>query len=558
MSNNIQIKIRNFKCFSEAEQGFNSIRPFNIIIGKNNAGKSSLIELIEQIIEPKSNFYETGKAKQPEIIIQIALSEHSIRRVFDEGTKGGSIPKTDYNNHYAYGKDWIGTGIKYSLLKDGTKALIGFEKDFLIAKDMGNQLIRHIQNPLMHKNFKRISSERDVIPESESYPPNLTSKGEGATNFIQIFINRSEFESRVVEKQLLREINKVLNPEINFTNISIQKHGGGLWEIYFESKVEDRIPLSKMGSGVKTILLVLINLHLIPILEKKEKSEYVFAFEELENNLHPSLQRKLFSYIREYAENTNALFFLTTHSNVVIDLFANDDQCQILHVKNGLDSVTTVDDVTNYTESKKVLEDLDIRASDLLQSNGVIWVEGPSDRVYINRWLELFEPRLKEGVHYSIMFYGGRLLKRVHFLPDFLEQELIPILRINQNAYVVIDRDGRNVTAALNETKLRIQKEIGKESCWITLGREIENYLPKSVIEKWLKEKHKVKTELIINKFEKFEDSISNVSKIKYDQNKVKYSNEISKLIGEDNLGVLDLRTKIEQIVIHIKRWNRM
>ena len=33
-----------------------------------------------------------------------------------------------------------------------------------------------------------------------------------------------------------------------------------------------------------------------------------------------------------------------------------------------------------------MLNDLDVRASDLLQSNGIIWVEGPSDRIYIKRW----------------------------------------------------------------------------------------------------------------------------------------------------------------------------
>ena len=33
----------------------------------------------------------------------------------------------------------------------------------------------------------------------------------------------------------------------------------------------------------------------------------------------------------------------------------------------------------------EVLSNLGIRASELLQSNGVIWVEGPSDRVYIKR-----------------------------------------------------------------------------------------------------------------------------------------------------------------------------
>ncbi len=40
------IKIANYKCFDNPI-GFNEIRPINVIIGKNNIGKSSLIDMIE-------------------------------------------------------------------------------------------------------------------------------------------------------------------------------------------------------------------------------------------------------------------------------------------------------------------------------------------------------------------------------------------------------------------------------------------------------------------------------------------------------------------------------
>ena len=49
------VKIRNYKCFAGEAQGFESIKPINLIIGKNNSGKSSLLELIENAIayDPK-------------------------------------------------------------------------------------------------------------------------------------------------------------------------------------------------------------------------------------------------------------------------------------------------------------------------------------------------------------------------------------------------------------------------------------------------------------------------------------------------------------------------
>lgn len=50
-----------------------------------------------------------------------------------------------------------------------------------------------------------------------------------------------------------------------------------------------------------------------------------------------------------------------------------------------------------------VCADLGYRPSDLLQANAIIWVEGPSDRIYINHWLDQQAPDLVEGIDYSIM-----------------------------------------------------------------------------------------------------------------------------------------------------------
>ena len=60
--------------------------------------------------------------------------------------------------------------------------------------------------------------------------------------------------------------------------------------------------MSRMGSGLKTIILVLLNLLVIPELDEYKDKKMVYGFEELENNLHPAMQRKLFEYIYEFAK----------------------------------------------------------------------------------------------------------------------------------------------------------------------------------------------------------------------------------------------------------------
>ena len=55
--------------------------------------------------------------------------------------------------------------------------------------------------------------------------------------------------------------------------------------------------------------MVLVYTILIPSVEGKNISNYIFLFEELENNLHPSLQRRLLKYLEELT-NDGAILLL--------------------------------------------------------------------------------------------------------------------------------------------------------------------------------------------------------------------------------------------------------
>ncbi len=306
-----------------------------------------------------------------------------------------------------------------------------------------------------------------------------------------------------------------------------------------------------MGSGIKTILQVLLNLIVLPKLEKKKEDQYIFLFEELENNLHPAMQRRLFNYIQEYASRFNSVFFITTHSNVVIDSFSGKSNAQIIHVSdNKVNTVSCSRDVNN------ILDDLELKASDIFQSNGIVWVEGPSDRNYLNKWLQIIAPELKEGLHYSIMFYGGKLLSNLSF--EYIESELVPLLKINRNAFVIIDKDRRNINQQINITKQRIEEEIGKDKCWITSGIEIENYLTEGTIIKWLESNGILKPKFKPEKFKKFDDVINNNWKLNYSLKKNAYSKEIVNFITDKDFTILDLSSKIKEIVRNIKIWNKL
>lgn len=153
------------------------------------------------------------------------------------------------------------------------------------------------------------------------------------------------------------------------------------------------------------------------------------------------------------------------------------------------------------------------------------------------------------------MFYGGKLLSHLTFTNESLD-EFILLLNINKNSFVVIDKDAKKETDRINTTKARIQSEIGENNCWITSGREIENYITINSLSKWLAEKKIIEYEnLSFTKFDKMEDTLSCITPA-YNRNKNGYAKEIVNYITESDLGIMDLKTRLNSLVNAIKKWN--
>jgi len=282
----VSLKFKNYKCFGEELQGFESILPINIIIGRNNSGKSSLLDLIKYAISPFDLSPLAHKNQNPEVILTATLLEDDIKKVFKPGVQSQNIPGTD---HWSFGARWVGEKLTVHLRANKTKTFLELSTslpDFAIGFE--GQLAQHFTNPFESKIFKHLKAERDIHPEPDQ-GSGVTENGAGATNIIQQFINKASLPSQLVEETLLEELNKIIQPDASFTDIVVQQLGNSYWEIYLEEKEKGRIALSQSGSGLQTILLVLIFLHLVPAKETKRLDRYCFAFEELENNFSEQL-----------------------------------------------------------------------------------------------------------------------------------------------------------------------------------------------------------------------------------------------------------------------------
>lgn len=566
---NFQVKVKNFKCFSDDEQGFDEFKSINLIIGRNNSGKSSLLDLVEyvtlgQYAIPQSLW---NNNIPPLFIAKSLLKEHEVKSVFNEHNSGGGIPG---ENHWVFGQQFVGVGLEWSIDAQKNKKFISIvpcadgSSPLDRVKDGQNylqRLVDLIENPLEGKLFRRISAERDIVPEVDSSRNlKVSGDGKGITNIIQNFINKAELNGDLVKETLLNELNVIVGPDSNFTDIICQQLSSNDWEIYLEEETKGPISLSQSGSGLKTIIVVLAYIHLVPAAENKALSEYIFGFEELENNLHPALQRRLLTYLHDRAIESECIFLLTTHSNVEIDFFSRNSDAQIIHVTHDGEKADCKVTKT-YIDNRGVLDDLDVRASDLLQSNGIIWVEGPSDRIYLNRWIELWsDGKLSEGNHYQCVFYGGRLLSHLSSeIPDLVEDS-VSILSTNKNCIILIDSDNRNQQDILSKTKMRIVTEVENNGgiAWVTRGKEIENYLPANAIKNWLQ----IDSVREVHQYENFFDHLNTIQEgcgDRFSRKKPLLAGIICPYLTKDNsTSILDLHDRVEQVCDRILQWNNL
>lgn len=305
------------------------------------------------------------------------------------------------------------------------------------------------------------------------------------------------------------------------------------------------LPLESVGTGLHEVII------LAATATVEENS--LICMEEPELHLNPILQGKLLRYL---ARETNNQYVIATHSATFLDT----PNAEIYHVRleSGASVVTRV---TGDSERFSACSDLGYRPSDFVQANCVLWVEGPSDRVYIKHWLdETFPDEFIEGVHYSIMFYGGSLLSNLHGLQldETTADHLIALKRLNQRVGIVIDSDKKSRGASINSTKQRVVAEFGKNGfVWVTQGRTIENYVTHEQLEQAIKAVHAraIHVTKPKNEFDvplKFKTEGSD----KPEPNKVEIARRVAKCAKPD-LSILDLRAKVDELAGYIRASNR-
>lgn len=546
-------RFRNFKGFGGTGPRI-EFAPISILVGRNNAGKSAVIDAVEVVLtggKSAQDHYNKFGA-QFSIEIRSTPSDRAYQKSFRRDTRSEGMPTGsdwDYGQNFvgqeitrAFGPGWHPVwvdGPKFQGLSQNTQAKFQAE------------LALHSELPT--GRLFRVAAERNVLPEQEAEPKPVQPDGTGLTNLVRAFLYDASLPMQAVEVDLLRDLNEIYRGDARFTRILSRRHGTGHWEIFLEEQGGQAVRLSESGSSLKSIFIILATLRLNPLVENTASLDgNIFCVEEPENNLHPSLLRRLLEFLAKRRNETSSALLITTHSSAAIDWATRREDASTYHVRRSR-GVSSISEAREYLALRDLLQDLDIRASEILQANGVIWVEGPSDRLYIRRWIDIASGgALCEGVHYSIMFYGGKLLSHLSALPPTEAQQAISLLRLNRNLVTIIDSDrrwlkGGRFRAEINETKRRIISEsesIGGH-VWLTEGKEIENYVSERIISKL------TGRALKLDKFVSVPDRLRRSF-----GDKISLAHNVAELTNDSDLDVLDLRDRVNDLMVRVQSWN--
>jgi predicted ATPase len=229
------------------------------------------------------------------------------------------------------------------------------------------------------------------------------------------------------------------------------------------------LPLNHAGAGVREVVA-------IAHAALTGDTAPVLCIEEPENCLHPNAVRRLLDSL---VERTDAQLFVATHAAAVVN--ARPDAIVQLSRVGGTTTSTQVDRPSRQFEAIRALGH---SPADLVLTPCVLWVEGPSDRLYLVAWLGAHG--LVEGVDYQAMAFGGALGSHLTAAADVEPGEALTAIRqLSRRCVIVTDSDRSGPDAPLKAFVQRFADELAADEHGlhvVTPGREVENYLPLDVV----------------------------------------------------------------------------
>jgi AAA15 family ATPase/GTPase len=339
------LHIQNFRGIKEAE--ITDFSRVNLFVGKNNSGKTSLLEALFLLSGPRNPncivFIDNNRLLNHDeeddfrfafykldynntILLKTnSFVNDELRELIITPLKGGSRKSTVTNTgSFTSGNNLPPQVTGITIDSSYNNMIDGLEFDYSTKKS-------HSQKKQYRNSIKLVRNSGLVAFQTDNLNNTREGKSEDFMGLLQSssLLNVADLSNRlnklIIEKKkedLLEPLktidSRIVNFELGVKNI-----------INFDIGAERLIPSNLMGDGVLKLMLIISNMY--------HAKDGVLLIDEVDNGLHTSTLKMLWKTLFFSAKKYNCQLFITTHSAEVI---------------------TNLEELLNEPESKEFQEDI--------------------------------------------------------------------------------------------------------------------------------------------------------------------------------------------------------
>ncbi len=523
----VKLHVEGFRGF--AEKTTVKFDDLTVFVGKNDAGKSSILDAL-------NIFFEAGKidigdvntghqnTSSSSVVISCEFTDYPDKLVIDASNEISLYEEyllnSDQNIHIK--KEYVGkhlTSQVYLVAHHPSKDNLGDLLELSIndlkkrARDINvdlSDVTQTIKAEIRHAIWNKCDAH--AFLKEKEIPIDKNAKGEfksiekSLKKYMPIFAlfksdrpnldqdSEAQDPLKLAVKEILKEgkqeldkvaskirdklqqvadrtVEKIKEMDPEIAKQLTPKVGEPAWDKVFKISLtsEEEVPVNKRGSGVRR--LILLNFFRVKAEEKANEKDVIYAIEEPETSQHPNHQKMLVNAFEDLVHRGNCQVFVTTHTPMLASLVP-DNCLRYVKIDNGERKVI---DELGDEEKKEIAISLGV-----LPDNNVklfLFVEGKNDENFLKGIAKLFSLDLQEKEKRGELIFismGGGSNSNLQYWANKLAE-------LNRKEMYIYDKDNDNSPDSGENENITLFR---------TCKSEMENYIHPDTIKDAYKEQN--------------------------------------------------------------------